>query len=186
MVDQAPFTGLEGIPKPEAIAEALHLKRAGIVENWETRSGVQGFLAKFLLEKARSFCDDMDFQDFEYILALLIYGLVLFPNLDQFLDVNAIKVFLSRNPIPTLLGDILHCLHTRTMKKRGTILEVPAKPPRELIPLRRVCPRSRRKTRTGARSGRKFKIVETLRNFADPFYVLFGTSMQKFIGRLFP
>ena len=50
----------------------------------------------------------MDFQAFEDILDLLIYGLVLFPNSDQFIDINAIKVLLSRNPIPTLLGDILH------------------------------------------------------------------------------
>ena len=64
----------------------------------------------------------MDFQDFEDVLALLIYGLVLFPNPDQLVDVNAIKVFLSRNPVPTLLGEILHRLHTRTMKKRGTLL----------------------------------------------------------------
>ena len=64
----------------------------------------------------------MDFQAFEDILALLIYGLVLFPNSDQFIDINAIKVFLSRNPVPTLLGDILHFLHTRTIKKRGTLL----------------------------------------------------------------
>ena len=64
----------------------------------------------------------MDFQAFEDVLALLIYGLVLFPNSDQFIDLNAIKVFLSHNPIPTLLGDILHCFHTHTMKKRGTLL----------------------------------------------------------------
>ena len=94
------------------------MKRADVTANWETRSGVKGFLAKLLLEKARSFWDDMDFQAFEEVLALLIYGLVLFPNSDQFIDVNAIKVFLSRNPIPTLLGDILHCLHTHTMKKK--------------------------------------------------------------------
>ena len=53
--DQIPFTGLEEIPKPEVIAKALHLKRSDIVTNWETRSGVKCFLAKFLLEKARSF-----------------------------------------------------------------------------------------------------------------------------------
>ena len=61
MLDQIPFTGLEGIPKPKVIAEALHIMRADIITNWETRSGVKGFLAKFLLEKARSFWDDMDF-----------------------------------------------------------------------------------------------------------------------------
>ncbi|CAI8609237.1 unnamed protein product [Vicia faba] len=122
VLDQAPFIGLEGILKPKVIVEALHLKRADIIANWETRSRVKGFLAKFLLEKARSSWEDMDFQAFKDILALLIYGLVLFPNSDKFIDVNAIKVFLSRNPVPTLLGDILHCFHTRTTKKRGTIL----------------------------------------------------------------
>ena len=62
VLDQIPFTGLDGIPKPEVITEGLHLKRADIIANWETRSGVKGFLAKFLLEKAHSFWDDMDFQ----------------------------------------------------------------------------------------------------------------------------
>ena len=33
VLDQAPFTALEGIPKPEVIAEALHLKRSDIVAN---------------------------------------------------------------------------------------------------------------------------------------------------------
>ena len=93
------------------------------MSNWETRSGVKGLLAKFLLEKARLFLDDMSFQAFEEILArLLIYGLVLFPNPYQLIDVNAIKIFLSRNPVPTLLGDILHSLHTRTMRRRGALM----------------------------------------------------------------
>ena len=80
------------------------------------------FLAKFLIDKAQLFWDDMDFQAFEEVLALLIYRLVLFPNPDSFVDVNAIKIFLSRNPVPTLLGDILHALHTRTMRRRGIIV----------------------------------------------------------------
>ena len=92
------------------------------MDNWETRSIVKGFPAKFLLEKARLFWEDIDFQAFEDVLALLIYGLVLFPNPDSFVDMNAIKIFLSRNPVPTLLGDIIHCFHTRTMKRRGTLL----------------------------------------------------------------
>ena len=52
MLDQIPFIGLEETPKLEVIAKALHLKRSDIVTNWETRSEVKGFLAKFLLEKA--------------------------------------------------------------------------------------------------------------------------------------
>ena len=75
-----------------------------------------------MLEKARLFLEAMNFQAFEEILALLIYGLVLFPNPDQLIDVNAIKIFLNHNPVSTLLGDILHSLHTRTMRKRGTLM----------------------------------------------------------------
>ena len=64
----------------------------------------------------------MSYHAFEDVLALLIYGLVLFPNSDQFIDVSAINVFLACNPVPTLLRDVLHSLHTRTMKKKGTLM----------------------------------------------------------------
>ena len=87
--------------------------------NWETRSGVKGFLAKFLLEKAQDCWDTLDLQAFEEFLALLIYGMVLFPNPDQLIDVNAVKIFISRNLVPTLLRDVLHSFHSRTMKRRG-------------------------------------------------------------------
>ena len=59
----------------------------------------------------------MDLHVFEEVLALLIYGLVLVPNPDQLIDVNAIKIFLSRNHVPTFLRDIMHSLHTRTIRK---------------------------------------------------------------------
>ena len=74
ILDQFPFTDLEEAPKPEVIAAALHLKRPDIVSNWEIRSEVKGFLAKFLIEKAQLFWDDLDFQNFEELLALIIYG----------------------------------------------------------------------------------------------------------------
>src|ERR1044072_7560794 len=122
ILDQIPFTSSEKAPKYEDIASALHLKRSDIEANWETRSGVKGLLAKFLIKKAREFLKAMSFHAFEDILALLIYGLVLFPNPDQFIDVNAIKIFLTRNPVPTLLGDVLHSLHTRTIKRQGTLM----------------------------------------------------------------
>ena len=108
ILNKVPLNGMERDPKPEYIAKALSLQWSDIVANWETRSGVKVFLAKFLFEKAHHFWDTLDLQAFEEMLALLIYGLVLFPNLDQLIDVSAVKVFLSRNPVPTLIGDILH------------------------------------------------------------------------------
>ena len=122
ILDQLPFSGLEKVPKSEEVAAALHMTKSDIEANWVTRSGVKGLLAKFLTNKAREFLKVMNVRAFEDILALLIYGLVLFPNPDQFIDMNAIKIFLTHNPVPTLLGDILHSLHTRTMKKQGTLM----------------------------------------------------------------
>ena len=76
IIDQLPFNSTEKDPRPEEIARALHLQRSDIVANWETRSGVKGFLAKFLLGKAQYCWDTFDLHAFEEVLALLIYGLV--------------------------------------------------------------------------------------------------------------
>src|SRR3954468_4825191 len=115
--DQLPFTGLEDTPKPGTIAAALHLKRSDITSSWDTKNKVEGLSAKFLIGKARQFLKAMSYHAFEDILALLIYSLMLFPNPDQVINVHSIKIFLTHNPVPTLLGDILHSLYSRTMKK---------------------------------------------------------------------
>ena len=59
---------------------------------------------------------------FEAIFVLLVYGLALFPNIDGFVDVNAIRLFLIGNPVPTLLGDMYFSLHLRNYKGGGTIV----------------------------------------------------------------
>ena len=71
---------MERDPTPEDISQALSLQRSDVMENWETRRGVQGFLAKFLFKKARHFWDSLDLQAFEEVLAILIYEMVLFSN----------------------------------------------------------------------------------------------------------
>ena len=55
ILDRIPFTNIEEDSRPEEIARALHLQWSDIMENLETRSGVKGFLAKFLVEKAQQF-----------------------------------------------------------------------------------------------------------------------------------
>ena len=101
ILNQLPFNGTERDPKPKEITRALHLQPSDILANWVTRSGIKGVLTKFLLEKAQVCWNTLELQAFEEILALLVYGLVLFPNPDQLIDINAIKVSISRNPVPT-------------------------------------------------------------------------------------
>ena len=54
-----------------------------------------------MFEKAQSCWNSLDLQAFEEITALLIYGMVFFPNPDQLIDVSAVKILMSRNLVPT-------------------------------------------------------------------------------------
>ncbi|KAI5389346.1 hypothetical protein KIW84_074842 [Lathyrus oleraceus] len=76
----------------------------------------------FRIGKATIFAQAGSMDAFEDIFVLLIYGLALFPNIDGFVDVNAIRIFLIRNHVPTLLGDMYFSLHLRNFKGGGTIV----------------------------------------------------------------
>ena len=102
------------------IAKDLHLTTSDVSKNLVTKARIRGFTSKYILEKAnlKTTCQDT----LEAILALLIYGLILFPNLDDFVDMNAIMIFHSKNPVPTLLADTYHAIHDRSGKGHGYIL----------------------------------------------------------------
>ena len=76
----------------------------------------------FLIKEATAFAQAGSLDAFEAIFVLLIYGLALFPNIDGFVDVNAIRLFLIGNHVPTLLGDMYFSLHLRNSKGGGTII----------------------------------------------------------------
>ena len=75
ILTQLPFNGTERDPKPEEIAQALHLHSSDVTTHWETRIGVKGFLVKFLFENAQICWNSLELQAFEEIVALLIYGM---------------------------------------------------------------------------------------------------------------
>ncbi|XP_050895792.1 uncharacterized protein LOC127102467 [Lathyrus oleraceus] len=60
-------------------------------------------------------------------MALLIFGLVLFPNMEKLIDAAAISLFWAvkvknEDPVPALLADVYHTLHLRFKKKGGLML----------------------------------------------------------------
>jgi len=121
--DKEPFNDLELTPKTSIIAATLHLKPSDMIPpNFIIKGDFQGLTANFLYKKASAFAKDKKIVAFESIIALLIYGLVLFPNLDNFVDVNAVKIFLSKNLVLTLLAATYHSIHYRTIKKDGVIV----------------------------------------------------------------
>ncbi|KAI5444306.1 hypothetical protein KIW84_012804 [Lathyrus oleraceus] len=59
---------------------------------------------------------------FEAIFVLLIYGLALLPNVDNFDDVNAIRIFLIGNVVPNLFGDTHFSPYLRNSKGGGIVV----------------------------------------------------------------
>lgn len=45
----------------------------------------------------------------------------IFPNMEEFVDMVAIHLFLTQNHVPTILADPYYYIHVRTQNKKGTI-----------------------------------------------------------------
>ncbi|KAI5404340.1 hypothetical protein KIW84_051483 [Lathyrus oleraceus] len=122
ILDQVSFSGLESIPTSQEIADMLHIDESLVKAHMTTKGGIQGLPSDFLITQATVYGKAMSEDAFEAIFVLLIYGLVLFPNIDKFVDVNAIRIFSVLNPVPTLLGDTYFSLHLRNAKGGGAIV----------------------------------------------------------------
>ncbi|KAI5398855.1 hypothetical protein KIW84_064297 [Lathyrus oleraceus] len=122
ILDQVPFSGLESIPTAREIANLLHIDEALIKANLTVKGGIQGLPSEFLIAQATVYGKARSEDAFEALFVLLIYGLVLFPNIDKFVDANAIRIFAILNPVPTLLGGAHVSLHLRNAKGGGVIV----------------------------------------------------------------
>lgn len=120
--DQVPFVNTKELPKSHLLTEDLHLEKRGVKLNLKPKGGTHGFTLKFLVEKAIGFVDVRSWIDFNAIFALLIYGIVLFPSMEDFVDLASIHIFLSKNKVPTLFADTYYSIHMRTHKKKGIVV----------------------------------------------------------------
>ncbi|KAI5430954.1 hypothetical protein KIW84_035194 [Lathyrus oleraceus] len=122
ILDQLLFSDLESIPTSRDIADMLRIDESLVGAHMTTKGGIQGLPSEFLIAQATMYGKAMSEDAFKAIFVLLIYGLVLFPNIDKFVDVNAIRIFSTLNPVPTLLGGTYFSLHMRNAKGGGAIV----------------------------------------------------------------
>jgi hypothetical protein len=120
--NQVPYICTKELPEYRELVEALHMGNEEIKLNLKPKGGIHGFTSKFLVDKTITFAEAGSWTAFNAHLALLIYGIFLFPNMEEFVDLAAIHIFLTHNPIPTLLVDTYYSIHVRTQKKKGTIV----------------------------------------------------------------
>ncbi|XP_050908311.1 uncharacterized protein LOC127121931 [Lathyrus oleraceus] len=115
------FEGIyESLPL-EIIASTLHMDEKEVEANLETKGNTKGFSLSFVLERAHTLLKAESWDACYSVIAWAIYGIVLFPNMDGFIDMAAICVFLTGNPVPTLLADVYYYMSHRYTKKKGMI-----------------------------------------------------------------
>ncbi|KAI5390647.1 hypothetical protein KIW84_075810 [Lathyrus oleraceus] len=115
------FEGIDESFPIEVIASALHMDEKEAEANLETKGNTKGFSLSFLLERAHTLLKAESWDACYSAIALAIYGVVLFPNMDGFVDMASICVFLTGNPVPTLLADVYYYISHRYTKKKGLI-----------------------------------------------------------------
>lgn len=120
--DQAPFVPTKELPKSQHLVEILHIGKKKVELNLKPKGGTHGFALKFLVDEVITFSEAEIWDAFNTIFALIIYGIVLFPNMEDFVDLASIYLFMANNPIPTLLADTYYSIHLRNKKKKGYIM----------------------------------------------------------------
>ena len=65
----------------------------------QSRNGVAGIPRKFLEEKVKTLASQGEWVSFMDVLALLVFGMVLFPNVDRLVDLAIIDAFLAYHHI---------------------------------------------------------------------------------------
>ncbi|KAL5165580.1 hypothetical protein HKD37_18G050689 [Glycine soja] len=93
----------------------------------QIRNGVVGLPRKYLEDKARDMASQEKWGPFADILALLIFGVVLFPNVDGLVDLAAIDAFLAyhhskESPVVAILADLFDTFDWRCEKNSARIV----------------------------------------------------------------
>ncbi|XP_050889532.1 uncharacterized protein LOC127094797 [Lathyrus oleraceus] len=109
--NRVPFVCTKELPKSHIIVEAIHLEKKVVELKLKLKRGIH-----------TTFADVGRWMAFNAILALLIYGIVLFPNIEDFMDLAVIHIFLTKNLVPTFLANTYYSIHVRTQKKKGTVI----------------------------------------------------------------
>ncbi|KAI5434775.1 hypothetical protein KIW84_021553 [Lathyrus oleraceus] len=110
---QVPFLDVPKEVDFRIVARALQLSIKEVCDNWKPSGDVVGLPLKFLLRVARGEAEKGNWEVFHAQLPVMIYGIILFPSMPNFVDYAAISIFIGGNPVPTLLADTYYAIHSR-------------------------------------------------------------------------
>ncbi|KAH1246867.1 hypothetical protein GmHk_06G016872 [Glycine max] len=119
------FSGF--LPSLSKIAIVVRDSARGLDRVKQTRNGIVGLPWKYLEGKARDMANQDEWVPFMDALALLIFGVVLFPNVDGLVDLAAIDAFLAyhhskESPVVAVLADLFDTFDRRCEKSSAWII----------------------------------------------------------------
>lgn len=119
------YTDIGRMPKIEDLASMLAVPT--LPSLYKRDSEIKGFSRSSLEFLAQNMVEERKWGNLADTLALLVFGLVLFPNLENYIDNAAISVYwaarqLDKDYVPALLADIYYTLERKHAKKRGLML----------------------------------------------------------------
>ncbi|KAH1198664.1 hypothetical protein GmHk_18G052200 [Glycine max] len=122
-----PYLSPGCLPSLSRIATVVKDSARGLDRIKQTRNGIAGLPQKYLEDKARGMANQGDWVPFMDVLALLIFGVVLFPNVDGLIDLAAIDAFLAyhhskESPVVAVLADLFDTFDRRCEKSSARII----------------------------------------------------------------
>ncbi|KAL5133851.1 hypothetical protein HKD37_03G007114 [Glycine soja] len=122
-----PYLSSGCLPSLSRIAIVVKDSARGLDRIKQTRNGIAGLPQKYLEDKARGMANQGDWVPFMDVLALLIFGVVLFPNVDGLVDLAAIDAFLAyhhskESPVVAVLADLFDTFDRRCEKSSARII----------------------------------------------------------------
>ncbi|KAL5184550.1 hypothetical protein HKD37_17G048244 [Glycine soja] len=119
------FSGF--LPSLSKIAAVVGDSAKELDRTKQTRNGVVGLPRKYLEGKPKDMASQEKWGPFADILALLIFGVVLFPNVDGLVDLAAIDAFLAyhhskESPVVAILADLFDTFDRRCEKNSARIV----------------------------------------------------------------
>ncbi|KAH1256867.1 hypothetical protein GmHk_03G006940 [Glycine max] len=122
-----PYLSSGCLPSLSRIATVVKDSARGLDRIKQTRNGIAGLPQRYLEDKARGMANQGDWVPFMDVLALLIFGVVLFPNVDGLVDLAAIDTFLAyhhskESPVVAVLADLFDTFDRRCEKSSARII----------------------------------------------------------------
>ncbi|KAI5394975.1 hypothetical protein KIW84_061545 [Lathyrus oleraceus] len=109
-------------PSVEEMAYHLNIHDTDLQANLRVHGDFKGFSRDYLKGKTANFSTSLRRDALDNMIILIIFGLVVFPTKEDFVDYAIINLFLvvkvrDEDPIPALLADVYHSLRKKHTKK---------------------------------------------------------------------